>query len=119
MATIAQPQQFIDSLPDHVRIEGNMEKRQVTVNGRALSIKASQRVKYFTERFTWGDTSNGTSQLSLAILMLFADDDTAWKYFAYFKRGWAALLPKENFIRVVSLKQVMGDILLEEENKIG
>lgn len=52
-------------------ITGNGLSLKVWIDGAALPIKISQRVKYYAESFAWGYRGPGQSQLAIALLLAF------------------------------------------------
>jgi hypothetical protein len=74
-------------------IVGN-NARAVTIDGTPLSPARSQSiVNHSPDGFSWGYGGSGPAQLALALLLEFADDQFARRYYQDFKWDIIAELP--------------------------
>ena len=79
-------------------IRGNWTTREVTINGKALSPKASQKVRnHSPDGFAWGYAGSGPAQLAFALLLHFTSLAFAVKNYQDFKREVIATLPQDDF----------------------
>lgn len=105
-------QQFLNKLPEQVKIEGYYMDNAVMINGRPLPLNASLKVmNHSPSGFNWGYGGSGPAQFALALLMVYVDSGTAVRYYQRLKWGWITGLPRTDFIKTVNLKQIMTDIL--------
>lgn len=78
------------------RIVGSHADSEVFVDGVQLDLQRSLVVVNKSPTgFAWGYGGSGPSQLALAILLQFTDDDTAKELFQQFKDEFIARLPFE------------------------
>jgi hypothetical protein len=67
-------------------ITGNIKERSVFIDGLPLSPKTSQEIQnHSPEGFNWGYAGSGPAQLALALLLYFADRETALQLYQEFK----------------------------------
>lgn len=94
-------------------ITGNLNKREVYIDGKELSPKESQAIiNHSPDGFNWGYGGSGPSQLSLGLLLKYTDKSTAIKLYQYFKWDIIAKL-KDNF--ELDSKEIIN--WLKEQNK--
>lgn len=87
------------------KIVGSYLDGEVFVDGVQLDLQRSlEVVKKSPTGFAWGYSGSGPSQLALAILLQFTDDDTARKLFHQFKDEFIAPLPfSQDFVLEVDV----------------
>lgn len=77
----------------------------VSVNNVPIDPAHSQKVwNHSPDGFAWGYGGSGPAQLALAILLLFADEDTAVKLHQRFTTEFIAPLPQGDFTLALNVK---------------
>lgn len=86
-------------------IEGTWNTREVTIGGKKLSPKKSQKIiNHSPNGFMWGYSGSGPAQLALAILLEITDKETAERLYQDFKREFIAELEQnKDFVLPVPL----------------
>jgi hypothetical protein len=73
-------------------IHGNHETREVTVDGRTLNPRVSQKLRnHSPDGFMWGYHGSGPAQLALSVLLLVADEDFALRNYQAYKSDVIAM----------------------------
>src|SRR5262245_48203399 len=67
-----------------IRLRGDVDTRQVWIDGVPLDPKPSQDSMNLSSKFAWGYSGFGGMQLSLAILLKFTDELTALENYRFF-----------------------------------
>jgi len=82
-----------------MKITGDWATRRVTVDGRTLSPKRSQKIwNHSPDGFAWGYGGSGPAQLALAVLIKAGlKPSRAVQLHQEFKRDWIAVLPQRDF----------------------
>jgi len=78
-------------------IKGIWDSRQVYINDRVLQPVYSQLVRNYSPDFNWGNMTSGSSQLSLALLLEYTNEEEASKLNDAFKRDIISELPTTDF----------------------
>ena len=85
----------MDDAPD---LAGTWASRAVTLGGEPLEPAESLAVaRHAADGFAWGDGGSGAAQLALAVLLRFADRETARRCYQAFKWECIATLPQADF----------------------
>lgn len=104
----------IDKLSEDLLIDGDVETREVHINGKLLRPDRSQKIhNHSPDGFNWGYSGSGPAQLALAILLDQLNDETAaQKYYQQFKFRIVSSWPMDQDFEVrLNLKQIMIDII--------
>lgn len=76
----------LNLLPEDVLITGEAVSRIVTVSGKQLDPRPSQKVRnHSPDGFNWGYGGSGPAQLALAILLHFMPEEDAQTLYQIFK----------------------------------
>jgi|GEM_PF-3488676 hypothetical protein len=103
---------ILSSLPEAVNITGEIESREVFINGEYLSPVYSQGVcNHSPDGFNWGYSGSGPAQLALAILMKYLPVDYALRYYQEFKFNIIAGIPQTNFDITINLREQVRKII--------
>ena len=93
---------IIAMLPQHVQLSGDIETREVFINGSLLEPHQSLRIrKHSPDGFLWGYGGSGPAQLALAILLEYLPIPIAENYYQRFKQEFVAKLPQTKSFDVV------------------
>jgi hypothetical protein len=68
-----------------IMLKGDVDTRQVWIDGKLLDPKPSQEVLDYSPSFSWGYNGPGIAQLAIAILLKFTDERTAVENHKYFQ----------------------------------
>jgi len=89
-----------------VKIIGNWETREITVDGKKLSPLDSQKVwNHSPDGFSWGYGGSGPAQLALALLLLVTHRVIATRLHQALKEELIAGLPQGDFFTEFDLKK--------------
>jgi hypothetical protein len=87
-------------------IEGNIDTREVFLDGKLINPKKSRRVyNHSPDGFMWGYGGSGPAQLALAVLLEVSDVKTALAFYQDFKWEVISKIPMETFRQEIDIKQ--------------
>ena len=104
--------EIINSLPEDLLIDGDIETREVHIDGKLLRPDKSQKIhNHSPDGFNWGYGGSGPAQLALAILLKYLPVDDAMDYYQAFKFSVVATWPQSDFEIRLNLREEIKKIL--------
>jgi hypothetical protein len=82
-----------------MEIRGHWETKQVWIGGREVRPEQSMRVRHHSAGgFSWGNSSGGSAQLALALLLELTQENLALMWYQEVKQHIVARLPQDDFV---------------------
>jgi len=101
-------------------IEGNIDTREVFLDGKLINPKKSRRVyNHSPDGFMWGYGGSGPAQLALAVLLEVSDVKTALAFYQDFKWEVISKIPMETFRQEIDIKQWIKIMAKKDGNDVA